>query len=406
MEGGPSGLARLVVASGLSNLADGVFQITLALVALGITRDPGAFATVTLVGRLPWLLLALPAGALADRLDRRRTMVRVQLGRAALIGALAAVVAGDREELWILYLVAAGLGTGEVLFDTAAQAIVPAVVADPDDLTRANSRLFAVELTANAFVGPPLGGFVAGLTLVGALTGSAVAYLAAAGCLLALTGSFRPVREGPPTRLGADVREGVTYLFRNRVLRTIAVCVGLGNLASTGTMALLPLFAVDPGPLGLTEGGFGLLLTSGAIGAVVMSPFVDRFAGAIGRARVLLLATMAFPLFPLTLALTTSVPAAVAAGVLSGAMGVTFNVTAITLRQRTVPDHLLGRVTAGHRTLAWGSMPLGAALAGLMGETVGLRTTFAVLAMAFAPAVPLLLRHVREADIAAAAPAP
>lgn len=286
MRGGrPSGLARLVVASGLSNLADGVFQITLALVALGITRDPGAFATVTLVGRLPWLLLALPAGALADRLDRRRTMVRVQLGRAALIGALAAVVAGDREELWILYLVAAGLGTGEVLFDTAAQAIVPAVVADPDDLTRANSRRFAVELTANAFVGPPLGGFVAGLTLVGALTGSAVAYLAAAGCLLALTGSFRPVREGPPTRLGADVREGVTYLFRNRVLRTIAVCVGLGNLASTGTMALLPLFAVDPGPLGLTEGGFGLLLTSGAIGAVVMSPFVDRFAGAIGRAR-------------------------------------------------------------------------------------------------------------------------
>src|SRR5688572_5279456 len=79
---------RLVTASGLSNLADGVFQIALPLVALGVTRDPGAFASVTLVGRLPWLLFSLPAGALADRLDRRRTMTLVNGGRALLIGAL------------------------------------------------------------------------------------------------------------------------------------------------------------------------------------------------------------------------------------------------------------------------------------------------------------------------------
>src|SRR5262245_50041298 len=107
---------RLVIASGFSNLADGVFRVALPVVALGITRDPGAFAAVTLVSRLPWLLFALVAGALADRLDRRRTMVLVNLARTALIGALALLVAADHEGLWALYLVGFALGMGETLF--------------------------------------------------------------------------------------------------------------------------------------------------------------------------------------------------------------------------------------------------------------------------------------------------
>ena len=190
--------ARLATASGLSNLADGVFQITLPLVALGITRDPAAFASVTLVGRLPWLLFSLPAGALADRLDRRRTMTLVDLGRALVIGGLAAVVAAGLEELWLLYVVAFGLGVGETLFDTAAQSILPNVVDDPNRLSVANGRLYAIELTANQFVGPPLGGLIAGITLAGALGGSAAAYALAAGVLVLLVGRFRPVARGRP----------------------------------------------------------------------------------------------------------------------------------------------------------------------------------------------------------------
>lgn len=193
-------------------------------------------------------------------------MIRVQLVRAGLIGALALLVAGDRQELWVLYVVAFGLGVGEVLFDVSAQAVVPAVVRDPDALTRANSRLYAVELTANQFVGPPLGGLVAGLTLVGALTGSAVAYLAAGAGLLVLTGSFRPERTGPPTRLRAEVREGVAFLLHQRVLCTISLSVGLANLASTGTLALLPLFAVDPGPSACPRVGTGFCSPPGPSG--------------------------------------------------------------------------------------------------------------------------------------------
>ena len=260
---------RLVTASAASNLADGALQTVMPLVALSITRDPGAFATVTLVGRLPWLLVALPAGALNDRLDRRMTMVRVNAARAALIGALALVVAMGRQELWMLYLVAFALGVGETFYDTAAQSIVPSLVPDHRRLERANSRLYAVELTANQFVGPALGGLIAGIALTGGLSASAAAYLLATIALVTIVGNYRPVAPSAgKTRLRTDIVEGVRYLAHHPLLRALAICVGVSNLASTAMFAVFPLFAIAPGPMGLDGAGFGLLLASLAAGSV------------------------------------------------------------------------------------------------------------------------------------------
>src|SRR4029450_10603902 len=104
------------------------------------------------------------AGDLADRLDRRRTMVLVNLGRAALIGALALIAGLGQEELWILYVVAFTLGIGETLFDTPAQSPMPMVV-PPDQLSKPNARLYGVEQTMNLFVAPPLGGILAALAM-------------------------------------------------------------------------------------------------------------------------------------------------------------------------------------------------------------------------------------------------
>src|SRR4029450_11293307 len=149
---------RALVASGFANLADGVFQVALPLLAVQLTRSPLLIAGVQVAARLPWLLAPV-AGALADRLDRRQTMVRVNLVRTVLLGGLALAVAADLATLVMLYAVALLLGIGETLFDTSAQSLLPAVV-DRDELTRANSRLFAVELVANTFIGPPLGRLV------------------------------------------------------------------------------------------------------------------------------------------------------------------------------------------------------------------------------------------------------
>ena len=146
---------KALVASGFANLADGVLWVALPLLAVQLTRSPVLIAGVTVAARLPWLLAPV-AGALADRLDRRQSMVRVNLVRTVLLGGLALAVAADLATLPLLYAVAVLLGVAETLFDTSAQSLLPALV-PRDDLTRANSRLFAVELVANTFVGPPLG---------------------------------------------------------------------------------------------------------------------------------------------------------------------------------------------------------------------------------------------------------
>jgi MFS family permease len=391
---------RLLAASAAANLADGIFQVALPLVALSVTRDPAAFAAVTLVARLPWLLCALPAGALADRLDRRRTMLRVDVGRVAVLGALAVVVAAGRQELWILYVVAFALGVGETLHDTAAQSVLPNVVG-PDDLARANSRQYAVELSANQFVGPPLGGLLAAATLAGALSASVVGYALAAVALSLLVGSFRPARTGAPTTLRADIAAGVRYLAGHRLLRLLAACVGVNNLASTAMLAVFPLYAVRPGPVGLTSAGYGLLLTGFAAGSVLGTFLVEPIESRLGRRRTLLLAAASFPVTTLVLALTAEPLVIAVAFVAASALNVGWNVITVSLRQRIVPDHLLGRVNAGYRLLAWGTMPLGAALGGVIGDRFGVVAVFWVCTVLNALCLPLLVARLGDAGVAA-----
>jgi MFS family permease len=367
---------RFWSASALSNLADGVFQVALPVLAIRLTHSPALVAGVALANRLPWLLFALQAGALADRLDRKRTMVNVDVARALLIGTLAAVTAAGSAQLWVLYLVALCLGVGETLFDTAAQSVMPSVV-DRDELSRANGRLYAVELTMNQFVGPPLGGVLAAIAVAAAFGFSAASYLVAAAALLLVTGSFKPKRTGPRTTLRTDIAEGVRYLWNHRLLRTLAFMVGVMNLASTATYAVFPLFALDPGPMGLSEFGFGVILTSTAVGSLLGSLATARVERMFGRHRLLMITLVASGP-PLALTATANVPVVVGSGLLLGFGVVMWNVVTVSLRQRIVPDQLLGRVNAGYRLLAWGTMPIGAFLGGLLGELAGVRAVFVV----------------------------
>lgn len=386
---------RLWSASAASNLADGVFRVALPLLALRLTRSPAAVAGVAFAGRLPWLLFALHAGALADRLDRRRTMTLVNIGRGAVIVTLGALAWADAVAIPVLFTVAFALGIGETLFDTAAQSMMPSVV-DRDQLSRANGRLYAVELSMNQFIGPPLGGVIAGVAIAWAFMGSGGAYLLAAGALMLLRGSFRPARTGPPVRLRADIAEGLRYLWRNDLLRTLALMVGAMNLISSGIDALLPLFAVAPGPLGLSEVGFGVLWAAGGVGSVLGSVAADRVARVLGRGRLLLVNAFVFALVPIALASTSSAVLVGAAFVAVGASGMMWNVVTVSLRQAIVPDHLLGRVNSAYRLLAWGTLPAGAAIAGVGAELIGARGVFAVFAIA---AIPLVLPILRLTDV-------
>jgi MFS family permease len=329
---------------------------------------------------LPWLLFALPAGALADRVDRRVAMVTANVVRATAVAVLAVTLTLGLESsvaaIWALYLVALLLGTAETMYDTCAQSILPQVVAR-DRLPRANGRLIAAELTANEFVGPPLGGLLVAAGVAAAFATPAALWVAAVGALLLLRGSFAVPRT-EPTTLRADVAEGLRYLWRHRLLRTLAAMTGLFNFATNATFAVFVLYAV--GPMGLTEVAYGLLFATLAAGSLIGALLADPIIGRLGRSRSLALGilggvgTVGIP------ALTTN-PAVIAAAFLIGGLtNALWNVVAVSLRQRITPDRILGRINSSYRLVAWGTRPLGAAAGGLLGELLGLRAVFTVAA--------------------------
>ena len=393
---------KLWTASGLSNLADGVFKIALPLLAIQLTQSPTLIAGLTVAATLPWLLFALTAGALADRLDRRKLMLWANLSRAMLPAVLAAVVLLDLGSIWALYVVALMVGVAETLYDTSAQSILPQMV-HRDQLSRANGRLYAVELTANQFVGPPLGGLLVAVGVVAGLAAPAALWLAAVGGLLLVPGAFRIERE-QKTTLRFDIGEGLRFLWNQKILRTLAVMTGVFNFASSAAFAVLVLFAVGPASeMELSEVGFGLLLTTSALGAFVGS-FISEWAEAkLGRSKSLALTILGSALLVGAPAMTDN--PYILGGLLfvGGMLIMLWNIITVSLRQRIAPARLLGRVNSAYRLLAWGTMPLGAAAGGLLAQWLGLQAMFGlmgVLTLALLGMMPILTdKAITAADV-------
>ena len=402
--GAPLGASywKLWTSSGLSNLADGVFKIALPLLAIQFTQSPTLVAGLTVAATLPWLLFALTAGALADRLDRRKLMLWANLSRAMLPALLIAVILLDLGSIWALYVVALMVGVAETLYDTSAQSILPQVV-HRDQLSRANGRLYAVELTANQFIGPPLGGLLVALGVVAGFAAPAALWLAAVGALFLVPGTFRTERE-VKTTLRFDIGEGLRFLWNQKILRTLAVMTGVFNFASNAAFAVLVLFAVGPASeMGLSEVGFGLLLTASALGALVGSLIAERVEAKLGRSKSLALTIVGGALFVGAPALTDNPYVLGPLLFVGGVLIVLWNVITVSLRQRIAPNRLLGRVNSAYRLLAWGTMPLGAAAGGLLAQWLGLQVMFGimgVLTLALLAMMPILTdKAIAAADV-------
>lgn len=373
----PPNFWKLWGSSVLANLADGIILVAVPLIAVRLTSSPAAVAGVTVAAQIPMLLLGLVAGGLADRLDRRWTMFAVQVLRVVVIGGLTVLAVADALSMPVLYAAVFILGSGEAFFDTNAQSILPAV-AGRERLVAANGRLFGAETVMNTFVGPPFGGLLVAISVPVALGSITAGFVLAGLGLLLMTGSFRAEGRGSRRPLGLEIAEGIAYLARHRLLMTLSAMVAIGRLGGAGLFALLALYAVAPGPMGLSEPGYGLLLVTLGAGSLVGSLVVGRAVALLGRPGVLMLSTVVF-------AVGCSVPAFTADARIVGAgffvFGIaimTWNVTNVSLRQSILPERLMGRVHATHRTLANLAGVVGASLAGLVGEAFGLPAVFAI----------------------------
>jgi MFS family permease len=367
-------------ANSFSNLGDGVYQVTLPLLAAQLTRSPSLIAVLGVMSSLPWLIFALQAGSIVDRSDRRRIMLWVNGGRLVVLSALTLAVITGNASLPMLYVAALVLGIGETLVDTALTSIVPSVISK-ERLTWANARLTAAQTVTNTFLGPPLAGYLAGLGFAIATGSSALMYLMAGLALVLMRGSFRvaaPVDAQTRQQFWSHVTEGLRFLWKDRLIRDLTLFTASMNIFWSGWGALIVLYAVKPGPMGLSEFEYGIFLTAMAIGGLLGSVLCERLQKSLGMRNALALDFIGTILLVGVPALTTN-PFAVGAAVFFAGLGATVWVILVaSIRQRLVPGELLGRVYSASRFVSWGIGPIGALLAGFVAELWGIRPMFAI----------------------------
>jgi len=344
------------------------------LLTASLTRDPVLVSLVSAAAYLPWLLISLPAGAIVDRADHARVMWVSQLGQALVVAALAIVIALGAVNIPLVIAAAFLIGIGEVMFGNASQSILPSVVA-AGQLPRANGRLNIVQTVSQSFAGPPLGSvlFVAAAALPFGL--DAATFAASAALILAIPRRLDTV-QAPRISLRRSIAEGLRYLAAHRLLRTLAVVLGLNNLAGTLGMATVVLFATRT--LGMSEQLFGTLFLGSAVGAVVGGLVAPTAVRVLGELPSILLgaAIMAAPYLAAAFVSNGFQLAAMLS--VAGFAVVLWNVVTVSLRQRVVPPGLLGRVNSVYKMIGWGLIPVGAVLGGWVAATWGLRAPLPV----------------------------
>jgi MFS family permease len=393
---------RLWWANAISSTGDGAFVAALPLLAVTITRDPRLVSVVTAAIYLPWLLLSLPAGAVVDRYDRATLMWRAQAVQAAVVTMIAVLVVVHQASIEVLAAGGLLLGSAEVIFSNAAQSILPALV-PPELLPKANGSQQVSLTVGESFLGPPAGSllFAAAAVLPFGLDAASFAGSAALLARLPRTGDAAENAENADRpRIRAQVAEGLRWLARHRLLRVIAVLLGIYNFANQMGQAILVLLATQT--LHVSIRGYGLLLAASAVGSVVgglVNPILTRRIGMLPSLVLPALLTAA-AFVGIGLAPGPVVVAALLA--CQGFAAAMWNVVTVSLRQRVVPGQLLGRVNSVYRMLGWGLMPLGALAGGFVAHAAGLRAPYIVAGLltglSALAALPLLLAAVRQQD--------
>ncbi|MFV1971806.1 MAG: MFS transporter [Acidimicrobiia bacterium] len=377
----------LWTASVASNLGDGVAAIAYPWLASAVTRNAALIALIAIAQRIPWLIFTLPAGVITDRVDRRKIMSATSVFRTVLTLGVAAVVYLNQDVLpspgdvasgsigepntvvYITLLVSALLfGFAEVLYDNAAQTILPAIV-EPEGLEKANGRLWGAEMVMNQFVGPPLGSVLIGVAFAVPFFFDAGTFAIAAALIFALSGVFkvdRPDQQGEGERPGFwdEIKEGVKWLWAHPLLRPMAIILGFLNGLFAVTAATFVLFAQEV--LNVTTTIFAVLMMAGAAGGVIGSVLAPKISERLGSGTSLFVTLLTMPAATLVIGITSSWALASVMFFVTAFTGVLWNVITVSLRQTIIPDRLLGRVNSVYRFFAWGMMPIGLAIGGLL----------------------------------------
>jgi MFS transporter len=375
-------------ATAVSSVGDGLVLVGFPLLAATMTHSALALSGLLAALKAPWLVCSLPFGAMADRGDRRRMAITIETARMAVLVAFAAAIGLGHDSLALLYATAFALGALETGFFAATISVVPELVS-PDELSRANGHLYSARYSGEEFAGPALGGvvFAAAAALPFLLDG--VSFAASAAMLLVVFGLWRRPRPGfspaapaaPPaavarTTVWHDVVEGVRYLTGQPLLRLLAGVIASFAFCQAMVMGILVKYGLVD--LHLSQAGYGLFLTIGAVGSITAGAIAGRVHRVLGTARLLMLSGVAAAIAYLAMSASSLLPVAGGALLLECLAVGWGNVCSLSLRQRVIPSELLGRTSNAFRMVVIGSVPVGALVGGVVGDAVSLRGAFAL----------------------------
>ena len=354
-------------------LAQAAEQLSLAaaplLAVLLLKAGPGEVGLLASVQSLPFLLLAIPLGLLADRSSRRMLMAVSEILRALALLLLVAALLVDQLSIGLLAGVGFLAAVGTVAFSVAAPSLVPALV-PPDALTRANGRLELARSLAFAG-GPALAGALIGWT--GATSAFVLSAMMSVAAVFFLWRIAEPVRAVTARRHPLlELREGAALVWRHRLLRPIALTSVFWNLGWFMLQASYVPYAIRV--LGLSASGVGLSLALYGVGMVMGALAAPRIVGWLSAGQAIVLG----PAFSLVAALVMAATLLVPQGLLAafsfwlfGFGPIIWVITSTTLRQTVTPLRMLGRVGSINMVVSSGARPLGAALGGLTGSQWG-----------------------------------
>jgi MFS family permease len=359
----------------VSTVGTRISSLAYPLLVLALTHSPAKAGLVGFAQTLPFLLWHLPAGALVDRWDRKRTMLVADAGRAAALGSIALALALDR--LTLGQLLAAGFveGTLLVFFQLAESAALPHIVTTgqlPTAIAQNQARQEGADLA-----GQPLGGLLFGISQLLPFLADAVSYAVSFVTLLFLRPALQAQRPPIQGRLLAEIAEGIGWLWRQSFLRAVVALVGVTNFVFNALPLAMIVRAQQLGARPWLVGAMFAFFGAGAILGSLVAPWVQRRV----PARAVVIGSLW--LWAAAVALLVLCPNALVLGIAVGTTTLTvppFNVVASTYRYALVPDRLLARVQSVARLVAWGTMPLGPLVAGLLVQRIDAGPTFLALA--------------------------
>ncbi|MER5480862.1 MFS transporter [Streptomyces sp. NPDC002734] len=377
------GFWRLWTATTVSGLGDGIRIFALSVYAATLTSDPVHVSLVAVAGQLPWVLVGPFSGTLVDMVDRWRMLWICDAARSAVLGCFVLAILTGRADIAVVVVTAFLLSAVETMADNLSQAVVPDV-AGSRSLDAANSKLLTGRLVTMEFLGAPVG--TALFVVAHLLPFSLATFCFAASTALILgarpRGATAPRAPITLRGVGSRTAEGVAWLWRHRVLRSVCVTVAVLNSAVLAVLAVAVLYALHV--LHVSETVYGMLLLVIAVGGLLGLLVSERLVARLGRGRTLQLALAVCPPAFVVGGLASHPLAAAVALALVGTGVALVNVVTTTLRQVLVPPERFGQVSGAYRLVVNGLSPLGGLGGGLLADLLGLRAPFFAAAVLLA----------------------